>query len=199
MKTHSQIYSTNLRNQSMILNGENSHIPSLRYLTLIKKFSKKRKISLVSKPKIKPKRINAKSTQNHKPDKYLNKQPKNKTITKQKVEKTQKQSNYKDKNNKNEINKNKTKKNLSKSTGFKQENINNTLDNINEIDKENEEINNLLSDITTHNTNRINNYINDTLQNKNNNYFNAIKLSKSPYNENEFKRYFDIFKLRRDA
>ncbi len=90
MSTYSEIYSTKLRNQSMILNGEKTQSPSSRYVTLIKNFAKKRKSSSESKTKFKPRRINAKSAQNHTLDKSLTKKPKKKNNIKAKIRKKSK-------------------------------------------------------------------------------------------------------------
>ena len=212
MSTYSEIYSTKLRNQSMILNGEKTQSPSSRYVTLIKNIAKKRKSSSESKTKFKPRRINAKSAQNHTLDKSLTKKPKKKTISKQKLEKNQKQKKQKENevnNNRNEINKNiknRMKKYLSQSNVFKKDILacNKKLENITEYEneKESEVMKQLLSDTTIYNSNRYNNNninIYNTLQNNNNNYPNCVKLSKTSYNENPFKKFFDVYKLRRDA
>ena len=212
--TYSEIYTTNLRNQSMILKGEKTNKPSSKYVTLIKNFTKRDRMSSVPKSKFKPRRINSKSVQNQILKKKNN--TKKKTKSKQKLEKSQKEKDRKEKDKqkqkeRNEINNNnktsyRINNYISKSTDFKKEGSNNIkLQKINEK----EIINNFLSDINNNTYNNSNNNNNNdycmynTLQNKNNNniynnFNNYVKLSKTSY-DNSFNNYFDIFRLRRRA
>ena len=217
--TYSEIYTTNLRNQSMILKGEKTKKPSSTYVTLIKNFTKRHRVSSLPKSKFKPRRINSKSVQNQIPNNKKKSNTKKKTKSKQKLEKSQKEKNNKEKDKqkqkeRNEINNNnknsyRINNYISKSTDLKQERSNNIkLQKINEK----EIINNFFSDINnnTYNNNNKNNNNNNndyclhnTLQNKNNNniynnFNNYVKLSKTSY-DNSFNNYFDIFRLRRNA
>ena len=179
--TYSEIYTTNLRAQSNILNGEKTQSPSKqKYITLIKKFSKKQKAK-----KYKPRRIISKSVQIMKPSKSA--KPKGKTKSKIKLENSKKQKEFRGGY--------KIDNYISKSTDFKTD-LNNVKSGFSQRNNYNKDINKIKSDI---NNNEINSnyFIYNTLQNSNN-YNNYLKLSKT-YNNNYINKYFDIFRLRQNA
>ena len=66
----------------MILKGEKTNKPSSKYVTLIKNFTKRDRMSSVPKSKFKPRRINSKSVQNQILKKKNNTKKKNKIKTK---------------------------------------------------------------------------------------------------------------------
>lgn len=191
--TYSEIYTTSLRAQSKILNGEKTHSPSKsKYVSLIKKFSKKQKSR-----KNKQKRIISKSVQTSKP--IYNKKQKNKTISKQKLENKKKQKQLKDFNNNtndyinNEIN------NQSKQQNFNSSDVNNFNSNFSERnDNYNRIINKFMLGQKIINDNNKNYSMYNTLQNTSKNYYNFSKLNKS-YNNDYIKNFINLFRLKQNA
>ena len=199
--TYSEIYSTKLREQSKILKGENNS-PSKnksQFVTLIKKFKKKERSSSMTKMKVKPRRINAKILKMSKSNFNYKNKTKKKTKSKQKLENSQKLkmdfSNEEKNERINTINQRKQKYNNGKSKSM--ENYEKGLNDYKSRKNENDIRNIILSDLNNLNNNNTDDYIfYKTLQN--NNYNNYVKISKT-YNDNSFKKYFDIFKLKQQA
>lgn len=171
----SDTYTTNLRAQSKILNGQKTHTTSKKYITLIKNLTKKEKSK-----KSKSGRIISKSVQSLKPHKNKDKKQNKKVKSKQKFEKFNKK--YKKFNNK---------KNFSKSKTIDLNNENTCLSPI----RNENEIKNKFESIDNDMNNKY--FMYNTLQN-NHNYSNFTKFSKT-YNNNYIKNYFDIFKFRKYA
>ena len=200
--TYSEIYSTKLREQSKIIKGESNSLSKSKsqYVTLIKKFTKKERSSSMTKMKIKPRRINTKILKMSNSNFNYKNKPKKKTKSKQKLENSQKLKmdfSNEEKNVKvNTINQRKKNNNNSKSKSM--ENYEKGLNDYNSRKNENDIRNIILSDLNNFNNNKNDDYIfYKTLQN-NNNYNNYVKISKT-YNDNPFKKYFDIFKLKQQA
>ena len=199
--TYSEIYSTKLREQSKILKGENNS-PSKnksQYVTLIKKFKKKERSSSMTKMKVKPRRINAKILKMSKSNFNYKNKTKKKTKSKQKLENSQKLKMDFSKEEKNErintINQRKQKYNNGKSKSM--ENYEKGLNDYSTRQNENDIRSKVIYDLENLNKNRNDDYIYyKTLQN--NIYNNYVKISKT-YNDNSFKKYFDIFKLKQQA
>ena len=200
--TYSEIYSTKLREQSKIIKGESNSLSKSKsqYVTLIKKFTKKERSSSMTKMKIKPRRINTKILKMSNSNFNYKNKPKKKTKSKQKLENSQKLKmdfSNEEKNVKvNTINQRKKNNNNGKSKSM--ENYEKGLNDYNSRKNENDIRNIILSDLNNFNNNKNDDYIfYKTLQN-NNNYNNYVKISKT-YNDNPFKKYFDIFKLKQQA
>lgn len=203
--TYSEIYSTKLREQSKILKGE-SNSPSKtksKYVTLIKKFKKKERSSSFTKMKVKPRRINTKILKMSKSNFNYKNKTKKKTKSKQKLENSQKLKmdyNTFSQEAKNEeintINQRKQKYNNANSKSM--ENYEKNLNDFTTKKKDNDIRSKILFNLDNLNkNNKYEDYIfYKTLQN--NNYNNYVKISKT-YNDNSFKKYFDIFKLRQQA
>jgi hypothetical protein len=199
--TYSEIYSTKLREQSKILKGENNS-PSKnksQYVTLIKKFKKKERSSSMTKMKVKPRRINAKILKMSKSNFNYKNKTKKKTKSKQKLENSQKLKMDFSKEEKNErintINQRNQKYNNGKSKSM--ENYEKGLNDYSTRQNENDIRSKIKYDLENLNKNKNDDYIfYKTLQN--NNYNNYVKISKT-YNDNSFKKYFDIFKLKQQA
>ena len=205
--TYSEIYTTKLREQSKILNGEKT-MPFSRkqYVKLIKKFPKKQKSSSWSKPKFKPRRINSKPVKHSNINYNYKPKVKKKTKSKQKLEKSQNQIEVKENdclqndndnnNDNNKINSN-FRTYILKSNEFNKNNINSINFNNSTRNKDNN-MRNKISLINKNNYNKKNDYVfYNTLQN-NNNYNNYIKISKT-VNDNAYKNYFDLFRLKQNA
>ena len=200
--TYSEIYSTKLREQSKILKGENNS-PSKnnsQYVTLIKKFKKKERSSSMTKMKIKPRRINTKILKMSNSNFNYKNKPKKKTKSKQKLENSQKlKTDFSNEEKNAKVNTiNQRKKNYNNGKSKSMENYEKGLNDYNSRKNENDIRNIILSDLNNFNNNKNDDYIfYKTLQN-NNNYNNYVKISKT-YNDNPFKKYFDIFKLKQQA
>ena len=181
--TYSEIYTTHLRAQSNILNGQKTQSPvKSKYHSLIKNCSKHKRPSKLHKRTKK-----SKSVQNS----ILNSpngNSKNKTKSKNKIESSKiKGYNYSN------LDKTDYKSKVSYRTDIKTSNDGLFLRNDNDI------INNSMSDKINIDNNR--NYVMfNTIQNRNN-YKNYIKLSKSCNNNNNnyFQNYFDIYRMKKNA
>ena len=185
--TYSEIYTTHLRAQSDILNGQKTNSPIRpKYYTLIKNYSKDR-----NSIKLKKRRINSKSVQNQNII-NINKKPKNKTKSKKKLELNNKKDNNNNNNKDINLNNNYIKKenNYKSKILHRKELITKNEDSYNR----NENMN-----IDKKNVDDDSNYLMfNTLQNTNN-YSNYIRLTKSQNNNNYYKNCYDIFRLKQNA
>ena len=200
--TYSEIYSTKLREQSKIIKGESNSLSKSKsqYVTLIKKFTKKERSSSMTKMKIKPRRINTKILKMSNSNFNYKNKPKKKTKSKQKLENSQKlKMDFSNEEKNEKVNTiNQRKKNYNNGKSKSMENYEKGLNDYNSRKNENDIRNIILSDLNNFNNNKNDDYIfYKTLQN-NNNYNNYVKISKT-YNDNPFKKYFDIFKLKQQA
>ena len=200
--TYSEIYSTKLREQSKIIKGESNSLSKSKsqYVTLIKKFTKKERSSSMTKMKIKPRRINTKILKMSNSNFNYKNKPKKKTKSKQKLENSQKlKTDFSNEEKNAKVNTiNQRKKNYNNGKSKSMENYEKGLNDYNSRKNENDIRNIILSDLNNFNNNKNDDYIfYKTLQN-NNNYNNYVKISKT-YNDNPFKKYFDIFKLKQQA
>ena len=197
--TYSEIYTTSLRAQSKILNGEKTHSSSKsKYVSLIKKFSNKQKSR-----KNKQRKLNSKSVQIS--NKTYNKKPKNKTKSKQKLENPRKQKLLKIKKNinnninnyiNNEIN------NQSKQPNFNSNDIKEFNSNFSERNNCNNNHNGMINKYMLGQKiicdNNKNNSMYNTLQNSTYNIYNFSKMNKT-YNNDYIENYINIFKLRQST
>ena len=200
--TYSEIYSTKLREQSKIIKGESNSLSKSKsqYVTLIKKFTKKERSSSMTKMKIKPRRINTKILKMSNSNFNYKNKPKKKTKSKQKLENSQKlKMDFSNEEKNEKVNTiNQRKKNYNNGKSKSMENYEKGLNDYNSRKNENDIRNIILSDLNNFNNNKNDDYIfYKTLQN-NNNYNNYVKICKT-YNDNPFKKYFDIFKLKQQA
>ena len=200
--TYSEIYSTKLREQSKIIKGESNSLSKSKsqYVTLIKKFTKKERSSSMTKMKIKPRRINTKILKMSNSNFNYKNKPKKKTKSKQKLENSQKlKTDFSNEEKNAKVNTiNQRKKNYNNGKSKSMENYEKGLNDYKSRKNENDIRNIILSDLNNFNNNKNDDYIfYKTLQN-NNNYNNYVKISKT-YNDNPFKKYFDIFKLKQQA
>ena len=200
--TYSEIYSTKLREQSKIIKGESNSLSKSKsqYVTLIKKFTKKERSSSMTKMKIKPRRINTKILKMSNSNFNYKNKPKKKTKSKQKLENSQKlKTDFSNEEKNAKVNTiNQRKKNYNNGKSKSMENYEKGLNDYKSRKNENDIRNIILSDLNNLNNNKNDDYIfYKTLQN-NNNYNNYVKISKT-YNDNPFKKYFDIFKLKQQA
>jgi hypothetical protein len=153
----------------------------------------------MTKMKVKPRRINAKILKMSKSNFNYKNKTKKKTKSKQKLENSQKLKMDFSKEEKNErintINQRNQKNNNTKSKSMK--NYEKGLKDYSTRKNGNDIRNIILSDLDNINNNKNDDYIfYKTLQN--NNYNNYVKTCKT-YNDNSFKKYFDIFKLKQQA
>ena len=183
---HSEIYTTHLRAQSSILNGEKTeyHLKS-KYAKLIKQFPGKKKSSSWSKTKFKQRRVKSKSSKSKLKIEKKENPKSNKIFECQKniiVEQEKECLNdIKGSNNKNfcPININDINNiYMTESTDFQKKYLNLNL-NLPKDNNENEE------------------FFYKTFQNDN--FCNYIKKNKDFNDINSFKNYFDIYKLRKHA
>ena len=200
--TYSEIYSTKLREQSKIIKGESNSLSKSKsqYVTLIKKFTKKERSSSMTKMKIKPRRINTKILKMSNSNFNYKNKPKKKTKSKQKLENSQKlKMDFSNEEKNEKVNTiNQRKKNYNNGKSKSMENYEKGLNDYKSRKNENDIRNIILSDLNNFNNNKNDDYIfYKTLQN-NNYYNNYVKISKT-YNDNPFKKYFDIFKLKQQA
>ena len=200
--TYSEIYSTKLREQSKIIKGESNSLSKSKsqYVTLIKKFTKKERSSSMTKMKIKPRRINTKILKMSNSNFNYKNKPKKKTKSKQKLENSQKlKMDFSNEEKNEKVNTiNQRKKNYNNGKSKSMENYEKGLNDYKSRKNENDIRNIILSDLNNFNNNKNDDYIfYKTLQN-NNNYNNYVKICKT-YNDNPFKKYFDIFKLKQQA
>ena len=180
--TYSEIYTTHLRAQSNILNGQKTQSPvKSKYHSLIKNCSKNKKSSKLHKRAIKSKSVQNSCLNS------TNGNSKNKKKSKNKIE-SSKIKGYNDSN----LDKTDYKSKVSYKTDIKTSNDGLFLRNDNDV------INNSTSNKINIDNNR--NYIMfNTIQNKNN-HSNYVKLSKNCNNNNNyFQNYFDIFRMKKEA